>query len=391
MKFYLPPPRAFALLALLSWLTLSTFAHAADRPLISPAHHPDFPTNKPCTTCHGADKFRPIKKSSAHISSAECVTCHSLVDKKIESLTARPNLLLRVAAPPAPNKLEQNISPKIEPPQAANLLTELPAGTAGMRYPLYYVGSRIGATPNEMVRVPAGEFLRGSNTRLADEGPQHSVTLPAFLIDQYEVTNLQYKAFMRATQHKSPTHFSNRTHPEDKADHPVTFVSWHDARDYCAWAGKRLPTDAEWEKAARATDGRTFPWGDKFALHNANTPARWASLKNTGDTTPVGSFTAGISPYGAYDMSGNVWEWTDSWYTAYPGNTRASENYGEQYKTLKGGSWWDCSFYECGISAPVFNRAFFDPRVKNATFGFRCAKDLVEPNDINNGTNKNAN
>ncbi len=285
----------------------SAFAHAAQKQTKHPTYHPNLPANKPCTTCHGADKLRALKKSADHISSAECVTCHSRTVKNTEPKPAQPNLFLRVAAPLAPNT-----NPKIMPAQAVNLLKELPSGKAGMRFPLYYDGTRIGVTPNEMVRVPAGEFLRGSNTRLADEGPQHSVMLAEFLIDQYEVTNLQYKAFMRATQHKSPTHFSNRTHPEDKADHPVTFVSWHDARDYCAWAGKRLPTDAEWEKAARGTDGRTFPWGDKFALHNANTPARWASLKNTGDTTPVGSFTAGISPYGAYDMSGNVWEWTDS-------------------------------------------------------------------------------
>lgn len=178
-----------------------------------------------------------------------------------------------------------------------------------------------------------------------------------------------------ATGRRSPDHFVNRTFPAGKADHPVTFVSWHDAKAYCAWAGKRLPTDEEWEKAARGTDGRMFPWGNQFDINKVNSPVRWGQLKVEGDTTPVGAFPEGASPYGLHDVSGNVWEWTDSWYRAYPGNKKPSENYGEQYKTLKGGSWWDCSFYKCGISAPVFNRAFFNAKVKNASFGFRCAKD----------------
>ena len=244
-----------------------------------------------------------------------------------------------------------------------------------MRYARLYPNTRLGASPNEMAHIPAGKFIMGSDARLPDEGPQHEVTLPAFLIDKYEVTNLQYKQFIDVTQRKSPEHFSNRTFPKGKADHPVTFVSWADARDYCAWAGKRLPTDEEWEKAARGTDGRMFPWGNQLDLNKANTPMRWRDLQQEGDTTPVGSFAGGVSPYGLYDMSGNVWEWTDSWYQAYPGNKKPSENYGEQYKTLKGGSWWDCSFYQCGISAPTFNRAFFDPQVKNSSIGFRCAKN----------------
>ena len=166
--------------------------------------------------------------------------------------------------------------------------------------------------------------------------------------------------------------------PEGKADHPVTYVSWEDADAYCKWVDKRLPTDQEWEKAARGTDGRIFPWGNEFEVKNANTPLRWQQVGAFGDTTPVGAFKGGVSPYGVYDMSGNVWEWTASWYKAYPNNEVPSESYGERYKTLKGGSWFDCSFYNCGISAPVFNRAFFSVHTKNDSFGFRCAKDVEQ-------------
>jgi iron(II)-dependent oxidoreductase len=256
-------------------------------------------------------------------------------------------------------------------------------GGYGMTLPMYYEKSLRGAAPGDMVRIPAGPFLMGSDDRLPDEGPQYTAILPAYDIDRYEVTNLQYKQFIDATGRRSPDHFRNRTFPDGKADHPVTFVSWYDAKAYCEWADERLPTEEEWEKAARGTDGRTFPWGDEFDIRRANTPVRWARLRQEGDTTPVGAFPDGVSPYGLYDMSGNVWEWTASWYRPHPGNTQPSENYGEIYKVLKGGSWWDCSFYQCGISAPVYNRSFFTPRVKNSSFGFRCARDVavqrVEP------------
>jgi formylglycine-generating enzyme required for sulfatase activity len=247
----------------------------------------------------------------------------------------------------------------------------------GLDGPLYYEKTRIGAAPGPMVLIPAGEFQMGSNSRLADEGPQHTVRLPDYYIDKYEVTNLQYQEFIEATGRRAPDHFEDRSPPAGKVDHPVTFVTWFDARDYCGWAGKRLPTEQEWEKAARGTQARIFPWGDDFDIDAANTPVRWARLGREGDTSPVGAFKAGVSPYGLYDMSGNVWEWTSSWYLPHPGNTTKSENYGEIYKVLKGGSWWDCSFYKCGISAPTFNRSFFNARVKNASFGFRCAKDAT--------------
>jgi len=257
------------------------------------------------------------------------------------------------------------------------------APSPGMSVPMLYPGSRIGAEANVMIRIPAGVFIMGSDTRLEDEGPQHQARSGAYFIDKYEVTNLQYKQFIDATQRRSPRHFRNRTYPDGKADHPVTQVSWFDAEAYCHWAGKRLPSEIEWEKAARGDDGRVYPWGNEFKLQAANTPVRWVELQKSGlaaegDTTPVGAFASGRSPYGLYDMSGNVWEWVADWYGPHPGNKGQSENYGRINKVLKGGSWWDCSFYKCGISAPSFNRSFFSPRVRNSSFGFRCAKDARE-------------
>lgn len=248
--------------------------------------------------------------------------------------------------------------------------------TLGMSREMYSKTSQIGKLPNKMVKVPAGNFIRGTDDRLPDEGPQHIAETKAFKIDQYEVTNLQYEHFIKSTNGRSPKHFRNRTYPEGKADHPVIYVTWHDANAYCEWAGKRLPTDVEWEKAARGTKGQEYPWGNDFDFDKANMPLRWEKIGQFGDTTPVGAFKSGKSPYGAYDMTGNVWEWTASWYQPYPNNKTKSENYGERYKVLKGGSWFDCSFYKCGISAPVYNRAFFAKRTKNDSFGFRCAKDM---------------
>ena len=325
-----------------------------------------------CLACH---QTLPRQLAMA----SDCVSCHA-TERLSQDQSTRPlitastipgTLAFAVGGEGEGEGRTSAAMPKVVSAQsAAKFVTP-----RALTLPLYYDITHIGANPNEMLRVPAGKFIMGTDARLSDEGPQHTVQLPSYWIDKYEVTNLQYQQFIEATGKRAPDHFANRTFPSGKADHPVTFVSWHDANSYCAWAGKRLPTDQEWEKAARGTDGRMFPWGSQFDINQVNTPVRWERLKQAGDTTPVGAFPGGASPYGALDMSGNVWEWTASWYSAYPGNKKISENYEEIYKTLKGGSWWDCSFYKCGISAPVFNRAFFNVKVKNASFGFRCAKN----------------
>jgi iron(II)-dependent oxidoreductase len=230
---------------------------------------------------------------------------------------------------------------------------------------------------HDMVFIPAGPFIMGYDKRHADEGPSHTVTLRAYYIDQYEITNVQYAEFVKATRHKPPLHWRNGQYPPEKAKHPVVMVSWYDAKEYCDWAGKRLSTEEEWEKAARGTDGQIFPWGNAFDMNKSNNPQRWKSLGRPGDTMPVGSFPQGKSPYGLYDMAGNVWEWTESWYLPHPGNTHITENYGQKYKVSKGGSWKDCSFYRCGLSGPTFNRGFFVPNTRNNSFGFRCARDAA--------------
>jgi len=151
----------------------------------------------------------------------------------------------------------------------------------------------------EMVRVPAGRFLYGKEKREAE--------LPEFWIDKAPVTNAEYARFVAETGHEPPEHWEGETPPKEIAGHPVTFVSWDDATAYAGWADGRLPTEQEWEKAARGTDGREYPWGE-WAEDRCN-----SKEAGIGGTTPVGQYSPqGDSPYGCVDMAGNVWEWTAS-------------------------------------------------------------------------------
>jgi len=164
-----------------------------------------------------------------------------------------------------------------------------------------------------MVLVPAGEFKMGSGPDEAwvneDEGPQRVVNLPAFFIDQLEVTNREYKQFIDATGWPAPQSWTKNQYPENADFVPVTSVTWWDATAYARWAKKRLPTEAEWEKAARGVDGRRYPWGDEFKAECAN---------NDRDLLPGGTKVAGASPFGVLDMAGNAAEWTASAYELYP-------------------------------------------------------------------------
>jgi len=215
--------------------------------------------------------------------------------------------------------------------------------------------------PEGMVYIPAGEFIMGTNTRWDDEGPEYVVYMPGYFIDKYEVTNRQYKEFTDATGHKTPQHWEeNDTYDKGMAELPVVYVSWPDVFAYAKWAKKRLPTEEEWEKAARGTDGRQYPWGNEFSPDHCNEPQRQSE-----GPEKVGSFPSGVSPYGVNDMVGNVWEWVNAWYLPHPGNMEKSDLYGKSYRLAKG-----------GISAPMYNRAYFLPTTMNSSMGFRCVKDI---------------
>lgn len=240
----------------------------------------------------------------------------------------------------------------------------------------------------KMVQIPEGAFIMGNNGRPTGEGagdedeqPEHKVFVKSFYIDVYETTNAHYKRFVDATGAEPPLLWRNGTYPPAKINHPVVYVSWFDADAFCQWAGKRLPTEEEWEKAARGSDGRHFPWGTPFDFKKANTPQYWLAKGievSQGSTLPVASFEEGKSPYGLYDMAGNVYEWVSNWYLPYPGNPFPNIHYGMKNKVLRGGSWYDCLSYGCGLSAPSYNRSRFTPEIKNKGFGFRCAKDAGE-------------
>lgn len=233
-------------------------------------------------------------------------------------------------------------------------------------------------TPPPMVQVPAGDFMMGSRGDAlanADEQPQHQVYLDAFQIDKYEVTNALYQQCVDAGRCHVPSNlFSSPRGPFYAApafdNYPVTFVPWYDADAYCKWADKRLPTEAEWEMAARGTDGRIYPWGneaDATKLNALPPDSRRSSAM------AVGSYPSGASPYGAMDMAGNAWEWVADWYDAnYYAQSPARNPQGPasgSFKVLRGGSW------DNGIAdARTARRDRADPALYYGHLGFRCAK-----------------
>lgn len=211
-----------------------------------------------------------------------------------------------------------------------------------------------------------------------DEHPRRKVHLEGFFIDLHEVTERDYFEFVQATGHAPPGHWVNGLYDAGRADHPVAHVDWYDADDFCRWAGKRLPTEEEWEKAARGANGRTYPWGESFDLRRAHlSPGADVLLK----TAPVGSYPGGISPYGAFDMIGNVWEWTDSWYLAYPGNRLRSPNFGMKFRVVRGLSFHSLGHYPEGayqrvleVYARASTRSYDPPGERLDDIGFRCVK-----------------
>jgi len=237
-----------------------------------------------------------------------------------------------------------------------------------------------------MAYIPAGAFVMGSDEGREDERPPRTLYLDAFAIDRYEVTVAEYAGFLNALG--SLTGCAGHLCADVKAEnpqsrmvsrgnryaaepgferHPMTWVSWYGAQAYCEFNGKRLPSEAEWEKAARGSDERRFPWGNRFTPRFANAGGTMEG------TTPVGSYPEGVSPYGAFDMAGNVWEWVEDWYEPYPGSPYRSPFFGK-YKVVRGGSWnhpvWD---------ARVSSRDIAHPARRLGVVGFRCAASETWP------------
>lgn len=248
-----------------------------------------------------------------------------------------------------------------------------------------------GAPPGEMIRIPAGEFLMGSDKQdtqdkakefgavqpwYLDEHPRTKVHLPAYYLDKYEVNNAEFAAYFLATQQVTPTELSEgiAAEPANWSNLPAVHLTWYMARDYCRWAGKRLPTEAEWEKAARGPDGREYPWGVQWQPQRLNNGSdNW----ETG-VAPVGSYSSGVSPYGIEDLAGNASEWVADWYQPYAGATFKSEFYGQTHRVVRGGGWGGVGHYVIPHFFRAAHRDYEQPQRGFDDIGFRCARDASE-------------
>jgi formylglycine-generating enzyme required for sulfatase activity len=273
---------------------------------------------------------------------------------------------------------------------------------------LVFATEFVGKDGGPMVLIAEGPFPRGSaaGDGDADERPQRSIHLSAFYIDRFEVTNVRYQAFLKATSHRTPEHCCDFSYnvwkgaefPATLADHPVVNVDWFDSEAYCRWAGKRLPTEAEWEKAARGAEARLYPWGAAWDRLRVNGASYWAGKDFAtaedakawwgGDgaeviekkgfqgmlTLPVKALEQGATPTGLAHMAGNVWEWVADWYdqayyaTSPDRNPQGPES--GEYKVTRGGSWLN-HHHLLRTAARDGAR----PSMRNHGTGFRCAKD----------------
>jgi len=217
-----------------------------------------------------------------------------------------------------------------------------------------------------MVFVQGGTFLMGDEAGDEYERPAHTVTVESFFLDETEVTREAYATFLAATGRKAPSGWRDRVPPEGTSKYPVTGVTWDDADAYAKWAGKRLPTEAEWEYAARGTDGRQYAWGDDWKSEHAN-----AFTSSASRLTDVGSYPEGRSPFGALDMCGNAWEWTASRLEPYP-NGKLPTPPAKNEMIIRGGCW-----KSDGSQATTTYRWGWLARGARdySDTGFRCAKD----------------
>ena len=245
---------------------------------------------------------------------------------------------------------------------------------------LLFVWQLAAQPPTGMVFIPGGEYTRGRMYKLPDDGlkwfpellkddqPARKLKISPFYLDAKESTIQQYAEFVSETKHRAPYNWPAGKADPKKLDHPVTAISWDDASEYCKWAGKRLPTEAEWEKAARGLiEGAQYPWGDR---QPTNKDARFDTVEGPG---PVGKFAP--NGFDLYDIAGNVWEWTGDWYARdYYGAAPEQDPKGPaagQYKVLRGGSWADVSKY-----LRVAHRTWARPAERGPNIGVRCAADF---------------
>jgi formylglycine-generating enzyme required for sulfatase activity len=225
-----------------------------------------------------------------------------------------------------------------------------------------------------MITIPEGLFSMGADgtDALEDERPQHQVWIDRFEMDQYEVTTGRYAEFLARTNRPAPWQWEARD-PAQHQDRPVIGVSWFDAEAYCRWRGARLPTEAEWEKAARGIDARLFPWGNSIPTDEAANFGLGARFSYSQVLAPVQRYEAGRSPYGLYQMAGNAGEWVADWYGANYYDTSPQRNppgpdHG-LFRVVRGGSWSDLPKYLL-----TYGRAKLPPETRNSYTGFRCAR-----------------
>lgn len=280
-------------------------------------------------------------------------------------------------APPTPTPRPSPTPAPLESAPADEGATEEASGEEGAAEAP--VEEAMPSVAEDMVEIPAGPFTMGQDGSKPKNGPAHEVDLPAYLIDRFEVTNDDFTVFAEATGFTTYAESNSsknwRDAAIDKGNHPVVYVTWDDAVAFCEWRGARLPTEAEWEKAARGEDGRVYPWGNDFPGDDA--VAEFGNFYETGlrSTFPVGAFEQGKSPYEVYDVAGNVREWVDDYFLAYPGAAAdADPFFGEENRVNRGGGWFDG---QDGELVTTYNRNAGPPGTSaNDDIGFRCARDV---------------
>jgi formylglycine-generating enzyme required for sulfatase activity len=279
------------------------------------------------------------------------------------------NTPTRMAPPPTPTRAPATPTPNVAPASPTTADAQSTSNAVSATATAAPEPTESAAQSGEMVAIKGGQFMMGDNAGDPDERPAHEVTIADFQMDRFEVTNALFEVFVTATGYKTGNEQNNKTQTwrtfftADTANHPVVLVTWNDAAAFCEWAGKRLPTEAEWEFAARGTDGRAYPWGNDYDASKFNGKA--SGIRGT---VHVGSYPAGASPFSVQDMAGNVWEWTADWYQAYPGGA-ASSFFGEKFRVTRGGGWFDEN-----KQVRAANRSSAEPGAANDDLGFRCVK-----------------